>query len=90
MPLRGNNQQPDSAAGKKAETVFTEIQKKYARASTEVITFRIPYGEKERLRAVFSRKGFTLSEALKIALYRFAEEVESGKIDLLITRKDIK
>ena len=95
MPLKGKNAASE-AAGKKASEVFEEIEKnrpaksglrtidtsKY-KGATETIGLRIPKGEKTRLKNHFSRKGLTLSQAFKIALYRFAEDIEAGRVTLL-------
>jgi hypothetical protein len=95
MPLKGKNAASE-AAGKKASEVFEGIEKnrpaksglrtidasKY-KGATETIGLRIPKGEKTRLKNLFARKGFTLSQALKIALYRFAEDIEAGRATLL-------
>ena len=87
MPLRGNDQ--SEHATNRTDTVLQGIKNFSAvKSTTEVVHFRIPQGEKERLKALFAKKGFTLSEAIKIAVYRFAEEIESGKANLLNTRKN--
>jgi hypothetical protein len=90
MPLRGKTNEATDAASKKAAGVLEQLSKpapdveKYKHA-TEVIGIRLPSGEKERLKTIFAQKGLTFSQAAKIAVYRFAEDLVSGKITLLDT-----
>lgn len=44
--------------------------------STETMSFRVPIGERERLRALFAKNGMTLTEGLKMAVYEFARHLE--------------
>jgi len=80
MPLKGKSF-PDEAAGRKAAETFAKLEKDFGKlpATTETISFRVPKGEKERLRILFARQGMTLAEAVKKAVYEAAKKAEEGK-----------
>lgn len=43
--------------------------------TTETLSFRVPMGERERLRALFASQGMTLTEGLKTAVYEFSRRL---------------
>lgn len=79
MPLKGKPA-PDDAAGKKAAETFAKLNRDFGSlpATTETISFRVPKGEKERLRILFAREGKTLAEAVKAAVYEYAKKAEGN------------
>ncbi len=84
MPLKGKPQQEDPAARKAAETFerLAQAQPKDFGSlpqTTEPLSFRVPKGEKARIRAVFARNGMKLSEGMKKAVYSFLEELEGKR-----------
>ncbi len=56
----------------------TKRRKDYSQLpmTTETLSFRLPNGERERLRALFAKNGMTLTEGLKFAVYEFARHLE--------------
>ncbi|GHU32486.1 hypothetical protein FACS1894172_09180 [Spirochaetia bacterium] len=79
MPLKGSS----AAAEKKAEQTVEQLSKnaKFSglRKTTETISARVPTGEADRLRSIFAKSGYTLAQAIKIAVYHFAQELEEKK-----------
>jgi len=58
-----------------AKVALKDLEKK-----TEVVSFRVPIGERTRLRLLFARKGLTLADAVKTAVYDYAGRVERGEV----------
>jgi hypothetical protein len=79
MPLKGKTA-PDNAAGKKAAETFARLERSFGElpSTTETISFRVPRGEKSRLRVLFAREGKTLAEGVKAAVYEAAKKAEEG------------
>ncbi len=76
MPLAGKSQ--DDAAGRKAAETFARLSKA-KRTATETLSFRVPMGERERLRLVFAHEGLTLTAGLKLAVYQYVKSLETSK-----------
>ncbi len=79
MPLKGKPTTND-AAGKKAAETFSKLTRDFGSlpATTETISFRVPKGEKDRLRILFARQGMTIAEAVKTAVYEYAKKAEGA------------
>lgn len=81
MPLKGKSKS-DEIANKATET-FERLSKSFdfdkIKTKTEVISFRVPPGERDRLRILFARKGFTLAQGVKKLVYEYSEKVEKEK-----------
>lgn len=77
MPLKGRSQGEGSASKKAAQT-FARLEKDFSRLPrvTEIVSFRVPIGEKERLRQLFGRQGKTLTTAVKEAVYEYARKLD--------------
>jgi hypothetical protein len=77
MPLKGRTFNSDSSELKAKET-FARLEKSFGNlpSTTETISFRVPTGERDRLRLSFSRQGLTLAEGLKKAVYEYVAKLE--------------
>ncbi len=77
MPLRGKVTTQDSAARKAADT-FSKLDRDFGSlpSTTEVISFRVPKGETNRLKIHFARQGLTLAEGIKKAVYEAVKRQE--------------
>ncbi len=80
MPLKGRSGASDEAAAQKAAATFDRLEKSFGTlpSTTETLSFRVPKGEKARLRLMFARHGMTLAEGLKKATYQLAEQLETS------------
>ena len=80
MPLKGKPSTTD-AAGDKAAQTFEKLTKSFGDlpSTTETISFRVPRGEKLRLRNLFARKGLTLAQGIKHAVYAYTTAIEQGQ-----------
>ena len=84
MALKGRGETPETgktpsqdAAAERARQVFAKLNQAENRPpATETLAFRVPYGERERLRLLFARNGMTLTAGLKAAVYAYAKELE--------------
>ena len=58
MPLKGKSTATDAAAGK-ASATFDRLTRDFGKlnSTTETMSFRVPRGEKLRLRGIFARHG---------------------------------
>lgn len=79
MPLKGD-QAPSDAAAIHARDTFERINRlKALPKTTETLSCRVPSNEKIRIRLAFERKGLTLAEGVKKAVYAYLEQLEAEK-----------
>ena len=92
MALKRDDNDPDSTnspVAMKAREVFTKMdqaaedrqRKDFGKLNhaTETLSFRVPTGERSRIRLAFSRHGMTLAEGLKAAVYEYLKSIEAKK-----------
>ena len=58
----------------KRERDFSKVK-----STTEVLGFRVPMGERTRIRLAFARHGLTLSEGLKKSVYEYLKTLDGAK-----------
>lgn len=81
MPLInpvGGDKTAKDAAEEKAKETFEALNKKFENlpSTSETISFRVPKGERLRLKNLFARHGLKMSEACKTAVYKYAKELD--------------
>jgi hypothetical protein len=89
---RDETEQPaaeESPAAIKAREVFTKMdqaaeerqRKDFGKLkhATETMSFRVPTGERNRIRLAFARHGMTLADGLKTAVYEYLKSLEGKK-----------
>ena len=64
----------DQAAEERQRKDFGKLKN-----ATETLSFRVPNGERTRMRLLFSRHGMTLAEGLKTAVYEYLKTLEARK-----------
>jgi len=68
-------EQYNQAADERQKRDFSKLNK-----TTETVAFRIPTGERNRIRLLFARHGMTMAEGIKKALYEYLKVLEgTGK-----------
>jgi hypothetical protein len=75
MPLAKDGPSVDTTGNEKARETFEKLNKSFAGMpnTTETVSFRVPRGERARLRLLFQRRGMSLANGLKAALYEYLE-----------------